>query len=125
MIEKNFGQKERRITYFPKVVLSSSVKELKDCSLHGGFNQQSFIESLRVCKKMPDTPKQRLSIDASPMTLGIQPYRLYVSDKFIVIALDLPGVSPENVELSFPAGIACTIWNTIFIISNRIYADEC
>ena len=35
--------------------------------------------------------------------LGPQPYRVYISDKFIVVAIDLAGVSPENVELSFPS----------------------
>ncbi len=108
VVEKTFGHKDKRITYFPKVSLASHIKDLKDTLVNGEWDQQRFLDSLRTYKRLTTEskenrkPPKRQLLDNSSM--NFTDHRIYLSEKFMVVALDIPGVDPNEIEISFPTG---------------------
>jgi hypothetical protein len=114
VVEKTFGHKDKRITYFQRIALAPHIKELKDCLVTGTWNQQNFIDSLRNYKRMTTEakehrrpPKRQQQQQQMEVTLDqalMQDHRIYSSDKYLVVALDIAGVDPNEIEISFPTG---------------------
>jgi len=112
IVEKTFGHKDKRITFFPRICLADHIKELKDTLVTGSWNQQSFLESLRSYKRLCSEGKERKipkrqSLDLNNLNSSMgrdinADHRIYSNDKYLVVALDIPGVDPNEIEISFP-----------------------
>jgi len=105
VVEKTFGHKDKRITYFQRVSLVPHVKDLKDTLVTGVWDQQRFLESLRTYKRLTTESKENRKPPKKQMidtTSALNDHRIYVSDKYMVVALDIPGVDPNEIEISFP-----------------------
>jgi len=110
IVEKTFGHKDKRITYFPKISLAPHIKDLKDALVTGIWDQQRFLESLRTYKRLTTESKENrkptkriLDNNNSANAANLSDHRIYLSEKFMVVALDIPGVDPNEIEISFPS----------------------